>query len=309
VQSRRSFLLGTGALLVGCRRAEAPVFVDTSIRGVERVVPAFTKLEGAGVEVHRAIGTELLRNLDPFVMLDRFGSADPARYVRGFPDHPHRGFETVTVMLEGRVRHADSRGNKGVITGGGAQWMTAGRGIVHSEMPDQTEGELAGYQLWINLPAKEKLCPQHYQDLAPERLAEGAVGGGKVRVVAGEVHGLRGPTRPCPTEPLLATVALADDTVFEVDVPEGHAAFVFVHEGSVAVGPENGSTTVQGGHLAILGGGKRARLRARDERSALLLAAGKPLHEPIVQRGPFVMNTDAEIQKAFADYRAGVLDR
>jgi redox-sensitive bicupin YhaK (pirin superfamily) len=271
--------------------------------------------DGAGVKLARIIGQPALRNLDPFVLLDRIHSSDPDAYVRGFPDHPHRGFETVTVMLEGRMRHRDSRGNHGLIGGGGAQWMTAGRGIVHSEMPEQDAGALHGFQLWVNLPAREKMCAQFYQDLQPAQLAEASLSsaGSRVRVIAGNVNGLsgpvHGPVRERPTEPTLLTLALADDTPFELEVASGHNAFAFVYGGSVVVGPEGAGTRVDEGTIAVLGPGNRVRLRAPEEPGGVLLAAGRPLGEPIVQRGPFVMNTEEEIARAFADYRAGVLDR
>lgn len=266
--------------------------------------------DGAGVELSRVIGQPALRNLDPFIMLDRFHSDEPGAYIRGFPDHPHRGFETVTVMLEGRMRHKDSRGNQGLITGGGSQWMTAGRGIIHSEMPEQERGLMSGYQLWVNLPAKEKMCPQYYQDLAPSAIAESvlATASGRVRVISGDVNGLAGPVRTRPTQPIVATAVLEDDRAFEVDTPAEHAAFVFVGSGELDIGAENAETTVATGRIAVLGPGERIRMRARL-RSEVLIAAGKPLREPIVQRGPFVMNTEAEIERAWADYRAGVLDK
>jgi redox-sensitive bicupin YhaK (pirin superfamily) len=267
--------------------------------------------DGAGVRLTRVIGQPALRNLDPFILLDRFHSEDPGAYIRGFPDHPHRGFETVTVMLAGRMRHKDSRGNQGVITGGGAQWMTAGRGIVHSEMPEQDNGLMSGFQLWINLPAKEKMSPQFYQDLAPSQIAEDRLSpsGSKVRVIAGRASAIAGPVREHTTQPFLATVALEDDKAFELETPEGHVAFAFVGSGEVFIGGEGAAESVSEGTLAVLGSGSRIRVRARERRSEVLLAAAKPIGEPIVQRGPFVMNTEAEIQQAWADYRAGVLDK
>jgi redox-sensitive bicupin YhaK (pirin superfamily) len=314
---RRAFLLESGLLaagaLVGCRGG-APAFLRAGGNTYRRVVqqlPGMPSVDGAGVHLTRLIGQPALRHLDPFVLLDRIHSDDPDAYVRGFPDHPHRGFETVTVMLAGAIRHRDSRGNHGVITGGGAQWMTAGRGIVHSEMPDQDKGLLSGFQLWVNLPAREKLCPQYYQDLAPARLAEGSLSaaGSRVRVIAGEVAGLVGPVRERPTRPLLFTAALEDDRPFVLDTPAGHNAFVYVASGEVQIGAEDPPQIVQEGMLALLGPGDRVRLRAPARRSEVLFAAGLPLGEPIVQRGPFVMNTEEEIQRAWADYRAGVLDK
>ncbi|HWV39951.1 MAG TPA: pirin family protein [Vulgatibacter sp.] len=307
--SRRLFLAGTGsaAILAGCQKA--PGFAPRSSRRVEQILHGIPTSDGDGVRLHRVIGQPRLRNLDPFLLLDRFHSDDPDAYIRGFPDHPHRGFETVTVMLEGRMRHRDSRGNDGVIGGGGAQWMTAGRGIIHSEMPEQEQGLMSGYQLWVNLPASEKMCPQFYQDLGREQLAQGTLtpAGSRLSVIAGAVDGLVGPVRERPTEPLLFTAVLEDDRPAVIDTPEGHTAFVFVGSGDVEIGPD--ATPVREGAIALLGPGHRLEVRAPTQRSEILVAAGKPLREPIARYGPFVMNTEAEIRQAFADYRAGVLDR
>jgi redox-sensitive bicupin YhaK (pirin superfamily) len=189
--------------------------------------------------------------------------------------------------------------------------MTAGRGIVHSEMPEQEQGLLHGFQLWVNLPAREKLCPQAYQDVSPDRLAEAklSASGSTVRVISGNAGGVVGPVRPRPTEATLLTLALEDETPFAFDVPSGHTAFAFVHTGSAEIGPDNASTRVAAGTLAVLSPGNRIRLRAAGERAGLVVAAGRPLREPIVQSGPFVMNTEAEIAQAWEDYREGVLDR
>lgn len=312
--SRRSFLQGVGLLgtaLTGCQPPQAPAARTVYTRRVQRLVQGVPGLEGAGVRIVRTIGSAGLRNLDPFLLLDHLHGEDPADYARGFPTHPHRGFETVSVMLEGAIRHRDSRGNAGLITSGGAQWMTAGRGILHSEMPEQERGLLCGFQLWVNLPAAEKLCVQAYQDLAPARLAEATLSpaGSLVRVVSGELDGLRGPVRERPTRPLLFTLALADERPFTCDVPEGHTAFAMVHRGSVWVGEEHAASEVPEGSLAILEAGRRVRLRARGAGARVLFAAGRPLREPIAQRGPFVMNTEAELQRAFEDYRNGTLDQ
>jgi redox-sensitive bicupin YhaK (pirin superfamily) len=310
--TRRRFLVGSGLLLgaaaVGCR---APAVQVRNPRRVTSLLPGLPTVDGAGVRLTRIIGQPALRHLDPFVLLDRIHSDDPDAWIRGFPDHPHRGFETVTVMLSGRMRHRDSRGNHGLIGGGGAQWMTAGRGIVHSEMPEQERGLLSGFQLWVNLPAAEKMCPPFYQDLAPERLAEERFGpsGSRVRIIAGAANGAAGPVRERPTRPILLTAALEDDTPFELETPPDHTAFAFVSAGEAHLGPEGGETVVPEGMLALLGPGDRLRVRAVDRRSELLLAAGRPLNEPIVQRGPFVMNSEDEIRRAFDDYRAGTLDK
>ncbi|GHG82911.1 pirin family protein [Comamonas sp. JC664] len=313
--SRRSFLVQSGLLVaasaLGCRRSESPAVILTSQRSVTQTLEGIPATDGAGVRLTRVIGQPALRNLDPFLMLDRFHSDDPGAYINGFPNHPHRGFETVTVMLDGRMRHRDSRGNSGLIAGGGSQWMTAGRGLIHSEMPEQVQGLMSGFQLWLNLPAAEKMCPPAYQDHAPEQLAEERLSpsGSRARVIAGNMNGLQGPVRERPTQPLLLTVALEDDRPFALDLPTDHTAFAFVSAGEVDLGPETASKTVREGSLALLGPGNQLRVRAKNRRSELLIAAARPLREPIVQYGPFVMNTREEIQQAFDDYRAGVLDR
>ncbi len=318
-RGRRTFLgralAGAGGIGVSMavrgRLAAGPAVVVQSDRQVERLVAGMPTTDGAGVKLQRVIGQPALRHLDPFILLDRFHSDDPADYIAGFPDHPHRGFETVTLMLAGRMRHRDSRGNAGLITAGGSQWMTAGRGIVHSEMPEQERGRMSGFQLWINLPAREKMCPQAYQDLAPGRIREQRLNraGSNLRLHAGRTGGLEGPVRPRPTDPLLLTVALEDDAPYLLQLPATHAAFLFVISGEVEVGPENRGRTVAASNLAVLGPGRRLRARATNRRSEILIAAARPLNEPIVQRGPFVMNTEAEIARAISDYRAGVLDR
>jgi hypothetical protein len=315
LSTRRSFLHDSALLSVatalGCRSSAAPAVITSSQRAVIQTLPGMPTTDGAGVRLMRVIGQPALKHLDPFVLLDRFHSDDPGAYIKGFPDHPHRGFETVTVMLDGRMRHRDSRGNQGLILGGGSQWMTAGRGIVHSEMPEQERGLMSGFQLWINLPAKEKMRPQEYQDLAPAQLAEARLSsaGSLMRVIAGHANGLAGPVRDRVTAPILLTLVLEDEQPFELDLPDDHAAFAFVHQGSVDVGEEGKARAVGSGTLALTGPGKKLRLRAKGERSALLVAAARPLNEPIVQRGPFVMSTEAEIQKAWDDYRNGVLDK
>jgi hypothetical protein len=208
-------------------------------------------------------------------------------------------------MLEGQVRHRDSKGNAGVVPAGGVQWMTAGRGIIHFEYPETVDGELFGFQLWLNLPAREKMRAQEYQELAPARIAEGRLSssGNLARVIAGELDGLPGPAAPRTTAPLLVTLRLDDDRLVEIPVPRGHTAFAYVHTGAVEIG----AARVAAPGLAVPGPGARVRLRARDQQSGVLFAAAAPLGEPIVQRGPFVMPTEAEIERAVADYRAGTL--
>lgn len=308
ILERRRFLAGAaGLLLASCGRPAsnaAPAVRVAALRPVLQTLPGLPTKDGAGVSLLRVIGQRALSQLDPFLLLDRFHSDDPNAYIRGFPDHPHRGFETVTVMLEGHMLHRDSKGNAGNIRGGGAQWMTAGRGIIHSEMPQQVDGLMSGFQLWINLPAREKMQAPAYQDLQRDRIPAVALGGGGVaKVIVGRAFDTSGPVSAPSTEPVVATLVLEDDTPVEIPTPPSHTAWLFVHTGEVLVG----ESRVPAGTLAVLGAGERVRLRADQQRSGVLFAAAKPLHEPIARRGPFVMNTEAEIEQAFADYRAGTL--
>jgi redox-sensitive bicupin YhaK (pirin superfamily) len=259
--------------------------------------------DGAGVKLTRVIGQPALPDLDPFLMLDEFGSDDPEAYIAGFPDHPHRGFETVTYMLAGRMRHRDNKGNEGLLTSGSVQWMTAGRGIVHSEMPEQEEGLMQGFQLWLNLPARDKMTAPRYQDIAPELipLAHPAPGV-EAKLIAGELAGVRGPVEAGATEPFYADFNLEPGAATAVDLPEGHNAFAYVYEGSAEVGsPPQG---LMRGTIAVLTPGASVRL-ASQAGARLILVAGKPLREPVAKYGPFVMNTEAELRQAFADYQAG----
>lgn len=319
--SRRTLLGGLSSVaLVGCSseptlRASAlrgtggaPAARSVTAREVLTVLAGQPTRDGAGVSLTRVIGQRALDHLDPFLLLDELHSDEPNAYIRGFPDHPHRGFETITIMLEGRMRHRDSRGGHGLITGGGIQWMTAGRGLVHSEMPEQEAGMLWGYQLWLNLPRAEKMCEQQYQDLAPERIAtHGLAGGGELRAIAGEVLGVEGPVEPRATAPVLFTATLRDEAPLVVELPRDHSAFVYVPEGEIEVGPERRSTRVGQDQIAVLGPGTQLSIRARREGSSVLVAAARPLREPIARRGPFVMSTQEELEQAFADYRSGRL--
>ncbi|GAB4197269.1 MAG: pirin family protein [Sandaracinaceae bacterium] len=316
--SRRALLVGLASTaVVGCSseprfrtgaRASAPAGRMIASREALTVLSGLPTRDGAGVALTRVIGQRALDHLDPFLLLDELHSDEPNAYIRGFPDHPHRGFETITIMLEGRMRHRDSRGGHGLITGGGIQWMTAGRGLVHSEMPEQEEGMLWGFQLWLNLPRAEKMCPQQYQDLAPERIAEhGLPAGGRLRAIAGDVLGVHGPVEPRATEPVIFTATLRDEAPLVVDLPRGHHAFVYVQQGEIEVGPERRTTRVSQDHVAILDEGSRLEVRGRRADTGILVAAARPLREPIARRGPFVMSTAAELEQAFADYRAGRL--
>jgi redox-sensitive bicupin YhaK (pirin superfamily) len=247
---------------------------------------------------------DLQRRLDPFLMLDAFGSDSADDYIGGFPDHPHRGFETITYMLAGRMRHRDSAGHEGLLADGGVQWMTAGRGVIHSELPEQTEGRMEGFQLWLNLPARDKMAAPWYRDIQSAELPEWRGQGVTARVIAGESHGVAGAVRRERTEPLYLDLHLDAGAAFEQPLPEGHNAFVYVYRGSLAIGAQ----PVPAQRMAILGNvGDGVRLAAQADGARAILIAGRPLKEPIVQYGPFVMNTQQEIFQAVEDFRAGRL--
>lgn len=278
-------------------------------REVMQLVRGQATSDGDGVRLTRVLGGRALADLDPFLLLDEFGSDESADYIGGFPNHPHRGFETVTYMLEGRMRHRDNQGNEGLLVPGSVQWMTAGRGIIHSEMPEQQEGRMRGFQLWVNLPAKDKMTAPRYQDIAPERIPlVGAPGGVQVRVIAGthmDAGGgeTRGPVVGVITEPLYFDVTLPQDTQFEHGLPAEHAAFIYVFEGQAKIGDRQ-SVAVRG-DLAVLANGDRVRVAADVAPARFLLVAGHPLREPVVKYGPFVMNTRAQIVQAVDDYSSG----
>jgi redox-sensitive bicupin YhaK (pirin superfamily) len=259
--------------------------------------------DGAGVKLNRVIGQPQLPDLDPFLMLDEFGSDDPTAYIAGFPDHPHRGFETVTYMLAGRMRHRDNKGNEGLLTAGSVQWMTAGRGIVHSEMPEQEQGLMQGFQLWLNLPAKDKMTAPRYQDIAPERIpVVQPAPGVTAKVIAGELAGVRGPVEAGATEPFYADIALEPGAAFEAPLAAGHNAFVYVYAGRAEIGEP--AQSLERGRIGVLSPADSLKL-ASAEGARLILVAGKPLGEPVAKYGPFVMNTPDELHQAFADYQAG----
>ena len=259
--------------------------------------------DGAGVKLTRVIGQPALPDLDPFLLLDEFGSDDPKAYIAGFPEHPHRGFETVTYMLAGRMRHRDNKGNEGLLTAGSVQWMTAGRGIVHSEMPEQEEGLMQGFQLWLNLPARDKMTAPRYQDIPPEQIPVAQPAPGvEAKVIAGELFGVKGPVEGGVTEPVYADIRLAAGVEVKAALPEGHHAFAYVYEGSAEVGSPSQALTR--GTIAVLTPGAAVRL-ASEAGARLILVAGKPLREPVAQYGQFVMNTEGELRQAFADFQAG----
>jgi redox-sensitive bicupin YhaK (pirin superfamily) len=270
-------------------------------RVVTKVVRGRAASDGAGVKLSRVIGQPALPDLDPFLMLDEFRSDEAADYMAGFPDHPHRGFETVTYMLAGRMRHGDHKGNVGLLRPGSVQWMTAGRGIVHSEMPEQEDGLMWGFQLWVNLPAKDKMIEPRYQEFAPDAIPEAMYDGARVRVIAGRFGNVKGPVRGIATEPLYLDVALPPHAAVEALVSAGHAAFAYVFEGEAKVGDR----VLQRGELGVLSDGGSVWLSAGAEPGRLILLAGRPLREPVAKYGPFVMNTPQEIHDAIADFQAG----
>lgn len=274
-----------------------------SWRDVQYLIPPQEMSEGAGVRIRRTIGGPYQENLDPFLLLDQFRSDDANDYIAGFPDHPHRGFETVTYMLAGVMRHEDSSGAVGILRPGGVQWMTAGRGIVHSEMPQQEEGLMSGFQLWVNLPASQKMCPPRYRNIEPEDVPEVVRDDGvKIRVIAGETEGVRGAVDGIAVDPVYLDVTLPAGATFDTPVTRGHTALCLVIEGEVAVG----GTDAGDGFAAVLGDGDRVRIENKGSGEArLLLIAGRPLNEPIARYGPFVMNTRAELEQAFSDFRSG----
>jgi len=280
-----------------------------AVRNVVRVVAAQPTTDGAGVRLRRSIGSRELDQLDPFLLFDEFKSENSAEYVGGFPDHPHRGFETVTYMLAGVMEHKDHRGNTGRITAGSVQWMTAGRGIIHSEMPKQHEGLLWGFQLWINLPAKDKMCEPRYQDIPGEKIPEvTAPGQARVRVVAGEFMGTSGPVAGIATHPLYLDVSLPAAARFRHEVPSGHNAFCYAVEGEGRFGDPEASDLepLSSGYLGVLGEGDEIVVQSANGVRFLLLAA-RPLREPVARLGPFVMNTRDEIMQALQDFQDGHL--
>jgi redox-sensitive bicupin YhaK (pirin superfamily) len=274
----------------------------SQIRPVAHRLRGQATSDGAGVSLTRVIGTGQLPALDPFLMLDEFGSDRPGDYIAGFPSHPHRGFETVTYMLDGRMRHKDNHGNEGLLTPGSVQWMTAGRGIVHSEMPEQEEGMMRGFQLWVNLPAKDKMGAPAYQEFAPERIPQAQpLPGVTAKVIAGRIGEVEGPVKQPATDPTYFDLALEAGASFEHALPSGHNVFAYVYEGEVA----SGESVAGKGELLVFGAGEAVRFDGRAQRSRLILVAGRPIGEPVARYGPFVMNTQAEIMQAVQDYQAG----
>jgi redox-sensitive bicupin YhaK (pirin superfamily) len=285
---------------------------STDLRGLAHVIPAIATSDGAGVKLRRSIGSQRGLYLDPFLMLDEFGTDNPGDYIAGFPAHPHRGFETVTYMLDGRMQHRDHLGNVGILSPGGVQWMTAGRGVIHSEMPLQESGRMRGFQLWINLPSAEKMKPAGYRDIPASEIPQAALpGGGSIKVIAGtaevgEAHisgPINSPAQPLSTAPLYFDLELPAGAMFEQPIPAGHNAFVYVYEGNASIAGKSAPAQA----ALVLGAGERLSLQAGPQGARVILLAGKPLREPVVQYGPFVMNSREEIEQALQDYQNGVL--
>ena len=283
-----------------------------SSRRLQQIIRSVATSDGAGVSLRRSLGQSQAARVDPFLMLDEFSSDDPDDYIAGFPPHPHRGFETVTYMLDGHMLHEDHLGNRGDLLPGGAQWMTAGRGIIHSEMPQQESGRMRGFQLWINLPAAEKMKPAHYRDIRPEEIPTAALpGGGEVRVIAGSIavdgREVAGPVQGLSTEPLYLDVRLPAGGRFVQVLPSAHSAFVYAYEGSVSIGSADDPRTLGARDAGVLSAGEHVEISAAAGPARFLLLAARPLGEPVVQHGPFVMNTREEIEQAIADYRSNRL--
>ena len=285
------------------KTAESPFGIA---RDVLQVIKGRETSDGAGVNLIRYIASPELDMFDPFLLLDAFRSDNPDDYIAGFPPHPHRGFETVTYLLDGTMRHKDSAGHEGVIRAGGVQWMTAGSGIEHSEMPEQEKGLLYGFQLWVNLPAAQKMATPRYQEFEPEEIPlERRSDGVEVKVIAGTTtEGTSGAVTDIAAAPLYLDITIPAETTFYELIPQGHSAFIYVIKGPLYIHGENKTTAVTTDSMALLDSGERLEVSS-DDAARFLLIAGRPFNEPVARYGPFVMNTEEEIQQAFTDYRAG----
>lgn len=273
-------------------------------RSVRQIAQGIETSDGAGVKLRRVIGNQYVKNVDPFLMLDEFKSDMKADYEAGFPMHPHRGFETVTYLLEGSFRHRDSEGNTGYLKSGSVQWMTAGKGIIHEEMPDQADGPVWGFQLWVNLPSSHKMQAPRYQDIDPSEIPSVEIKAGRVKVLTGEFQGISGPVKDVVTNPLYFDVHLdLANEAQSFEIPAGKAGFVYVYQGEAQI--ENHSLKAR--QLGILGDGDGLTLVATQEKTRLLVIAADPIKEPVVQYGPFVMNSVEEIEQAIQDFNDGRL--
>jgi len=276
--------------------------VDTT-RSIQKVIQGVQTTDGAGVNLTRIIGSMELNMLDPFLLLDEFGSDNPKDYIAGFPPHPHRGFETITYMLKGKFRHKDSAGNEGYLTDGSVQWMTAGRGVIHSEMPEQTEGLVRGFQLWLNLPKEKKMIDPAYNDIPAKKIPIVDFEGGSARIISGKFLGITGPGEP-HTGVLYYDIDLDLSARFTMPIDNGWNAFIYIYEGSVRLDRE-----INQGHLIVLDQKGKLDLTAGKEGAKFIVVAGEPLNEPVARGGPFVMNSKGEVLKAFEDYQNGILDK
>ena len=274
---------------------------ETKTRIIQRIVKGVQTSDGAGVNLTRIIASPSLNMLDPFLLLDEFGSDNPDDYIAGFPPHPHRGFETITYMLNGKFRHKDTAGNEGYLTDGSVQWMTAGKGVIHSEMPEQTEGLVRGFQLWLNLPKEKKMIEPAYNDIPADEIPTVSIPGGQVKIIAGTFSGVTGPGRS-HTGMLYYDISLDNGSDITVPIEDGWNSFCYVYEGAISCGQP-----VSKGHLAVLGTEDIFRCTSIEDNTRFILVAGVPLNEPVARGGPFVMNTKGEILQAFEDYQAGRL--
>jgi redox-sensitive bicupin YhaK (pirin superfamily) len=274
---------------------------ETKTRTIQRIVKGIQTSDGAGVNLTRIIASPSLNMLDPFLLLDEFGSDNPDDYIAGFPPHPHRGFETITYMLNGKFRHKDTAGNEGFLTDGSVQWMTAGKGVVHSEMPEQTEGLVRGFQLWLNLPKEKKMIEPAYNDIPAHKIPTVSFPGGQIKIIAGTFSGITGPGRS-HTGMLYYDISLDNGSNITVPIEDGWNSFCYVYEGEISCGQP-----VSKGHLAVLGTEDIFRCTSIENKTRFILVAGMPLNEPVARGGPFVMNTKGEILQAFEDYQAGRL--
>jgi len=277
-------------------------------RKIQKIIHPQTVLEGAGVKLKRSIATRTLDNVDPFLLFDHFGSKNPADYVKGFPMHPHRGIETVTYLISGCVNHKDSIGNSGSISDGDVQWMTSGHGIMHEEMPQPADGEMVGFQLWVNLPARLKMTQPRYQNITSAQIPEiRRENGVKIRVIAGQVDGVSGPVKAIVAEPTYLDISVPPAAVFSQSVARGHAAFAYVFEGAgfFEAGATDAEQSIAQPRLIVFDDGDRVTANASEQGVRFLLVSGRPLNEPIARYGPFVMNTQAEIEQALQDLKNG----
>ena len=280
--------------------------MDTKSRKVRNIIEPQTVLEGAGVRLKRSIATATLDHLDPFLLFDHFGSKDPADYIKGFPMHPHRGIETVTYMIQGVVNHKDSIGNSGSISSGDVQWMTSGGGIMHEEMPQAGQDEMIGFQLWVNLPARLKMGQPRYREIFADQIPHvSRADGVKILVIAGEVDDVSGPVTEIEAEPIYLDITVPHGGEFKHPVEKGHTAFAYVFEGQGLFGNDGAEKPIKHPRLVEFGDGDHIAVKATDQHVRFLLVSGKPLNEPIARYGPFVMNTQEEIQQALEDLRNG----